>query len=206
MPFPLPFIYLSMSDDGLMTQWQRDMQHLPQCKTAPQYHRYCCSCPVGKYQLLHWVLVQEGTSCSVETCYVFVDIPAVHRDLQNNWIIAHAICVFTYMLVSTPYGNADSFKAFYHPIPTAEKSMESKVLSGFIYIIHVLCSGKDNIVRLWSQHFACYFPGEYFNWRFRIESPMSSLGCLMMNSVKLGGKVEETAGAWCHLKIAQDQN
>lgn len=110
------------------------------------------------------------------------------------------------MLVSTPYGNADSFKAFYHPIPTAEKSMESKVLSGFIYIIHVLCSGKDNIIRLWNQHFACYFPGEYINWRFRIKSATSSLVCLMMNSVKLGGKVEEAAGTWRHLKIAQDQN
>lgn len=164
------------------------------------------SSPAGKHQFLHWVLVQEGISPSFETCHVFVDIPAIHRDLQNNWMIALAICVFTYTLVSAPYGNVDFFKALYHPTPTAETSMESKVLSGFIYITHVLCSGKDNIMRLWSQHFACCFPGKYINWGFRITSPMSSLGCLMMNTVKLSWKVEETAGTWRHLKIAADQN
>lgn len=46
-----------------------------------------------------------------------------------------------------PYGNVDSLKPLYPPIPTTEKPMESKVLSDLIYITHLLCSRKEGVLR-----------------------------------------------------------
>lgn len=84
--------------------------------------------------------------------------------------------------------------------------MERKFLSDLIYITRLLCSRKEGVLRPWSKHFVCSFPGKYIDWGFMIKFLIPCIGCLMLNTAKLNGKIEEGAGAWQHLKIAQDQN